>query len=90
VAPVVFKTPPDPDLAERVWCLYAWPIRYGPGSFRTFFVNHEGRVLTTEHPGYRDDHGPQPNAAFATGDSITGPIAADATGGDGNVWSLWG
>lgn len=90
MAPATLRTPPDPDRSERVWCLYAWPVRYGTGSRRTYFVNQEGRVLFTDHPGYEGDAGPPPNAAFASGDSIDGPIAADAEGRDGNRWRVWG
>jgi hypothetical protein len=88
----VFSHPPDPDLAERVWCTYAWPIEYGPGSYRTYFVNQDGTVLFTDEPAYEGWSGPEPDAAFLPGgeEEIVGPVALDARGDDGNIWRRWG
>jgi prepilin-type N-terminal cleavage/methylation domain-containing protein len=79
----------DADLAEHVWCCYAWPANYGGTGNRTFFVNQGGDILMTEHSAYSGPGGGPPgNSAFAPGggSSITGRVASAMTGRDGNFW----
>jgi hypothetical protein len=79
----------DAELAETVWCCYAWPSNYGGTGNRTFFVNAQGDILMTEDQTYTaSGGGPDPNAAFAApgGSTITGRVASAMTGRDGNFW----
>lgn len=92
---------PDPGLAAKAWCIYAWPVRL-KGSLtpatgtRTFFANQAGEVLWTEGsyearpPGENAlPRRPDPGAAFlAPGPlgSITGAPAMGTLGRDGNLW----
>lgn len=82
----------DADLAESVWCVYAWPNVYGQTGNRTFFVNQGGDVTATDLATYTGPNGPNSNAAFDyenganLGDTITGNVAVGVTGRDGNFW----
>ncbi|MCU0727457.1 MAG: DUF2950 domain-containing protein [Planctomycetes bacterium] len=78
----------DPELAERHWCLYAWPIAHGETGRLTFMVNQAGDVLATDCAQYTGPSGPRPGAAFVSGGpySITGTPAIGRTGQDGNEW----
>jgi prepilin-type N-terminal cleavage/methylation domain-containing protein len=79
----------DADLAEVIWCCYAWPNNYGNSGIRTFMVNQAGDILTTDDNLYNASAAPlDPNAAFrsSTSGSITGLTAVGTTGGDGNYW----
>jgi hypothetical protein len=77
----------DADLAEVVWCCYAWPARAGLTGGRTFFVNQEGEVLAAEGMPYQGVTPPKADAAFTKDGTITGPSAANRRGVDGAVWS---
>ncbi len=82
----------DAKLAASTWCCYAWPAHHGTTGDRTFFVNQDGRVVSTDCDAYSgpgrfrtDDCG----AAFGRGGpptSITGAVAVGTRGRDGNVW----
>ncbi|HEX5138356.1 MAG TPA: DUF2950 family protein [Planctomycetota bacterium] len=79
----------DADLAENVWCCYAWPAKYGGTGNRTFFVNQGGDIVMSEDANYSGaGSGPAPNSAFVPGggSSITGRVASAVTGRDGNFW----
>ncbi len=77
----------DPQLAETTWCLYAWPVERGRTGLRTFFTNQGGDVLATDTASYSGSGaGPAPDAAFLERGTITGRIALDARGADGNEW----
>lgn len=77
----------DPEWAERVWCMYAWPMDRDAGT-RTFMMNQSGDVLTTEAPEYVGEHAPLPGAAFRSDGirCIAGQTAAGARGQDGHDW----
>jgi prepilin-type N-terminal cleavage/methylation domain-containing protein len=80
----------DADLAESIWCVYAWPTDYGQSGVRTFFVNHAGEILAADSNAYTGPGGPpQPGAALLAGGlatSITGPLASGTIGRDAFVW----
>ncbi len=78
----------DPDLAENVWCCYAWPSNHGGTGNRTFFVNQSGDIIMTDDQTYSGTgNGPASNSAFEPGGStITGRMASGMTGRDGNFW----
>ncbi|HEX5135948.1 MAG TPA: DUF2950 family protein [Planctomycetota bacterium] len=83
----------DADLAESIWCTYAWPANYGNSGNRTFFVNQGGDVVTADDRNYSGSgNGPPSNAAFAPGGgtTITGIAATGMTGRDGNFWRQTG
>jgi hypothetical protein len=75
------------DLAERLWCVYAWPVE---GEGRTFFTNQEGAILTTS--GYSGDDEPAPHAAFRDRSGLDSPTVGDLPegqriGADGREWT---
>ncbi len=78
----------DADLAERLWCAYAWPLTQGDVPRRTFFVGVDGAILATTDARYVGTPGPPPGAAFMTGGmlAIWGVRAIGTAGQDGNVW----
>lgn len=83
------------DMAEVLWCAYAWPLDAGRSGARAFFVSQAGDVL-----GCSNDDGaysglarpPQPAAAFeAKGDGkLHDRAAANAIGKDGKHWRVIG
>jgi prepilin-type N-terminal cleavage/methylation domain-containing protein len=80
----------DADLAEGVWCAYAWPTDYGHSGVRTFFVNHGGEILFADSAAYSGPGAPvQCGFALSAGgpaDSLTGPLATGTVGRDGLLW----
>ncbi|MFI5401863.1 MAG: hypothetical protein ACHQ1G_02925 [Planctomycetota bacterium] len=84
----------DPDRAETMWCLYAWPIEEQYAGQRTFFVSSEGDVVATGWyggsesiaGGYAAEYEPAPRAA----EGPDGKLAATATGRDGRFWRQTG
>jgi prepilin-type N-terminal cleavage/methylation domain-containing protein len=78
----------DPDLAETMWCCYAWPVNYNQSGNRTFMLNQcAGDVLATEDSNYSGTgQCPAADAAFKTAGVITGNAAVGVMGQDGNVW----
>ena len=88
-APVALTGTADPDLAERLYCAYAWPVAHGESGRRTFFLAPNGDILATDDSSYEGDDGPKPGAAFESGgiDRITGEPARERTGQDGNRWT---
>jgi hypothetical protein len=80
----------DADLAESHWCCYAWPDGKAPSAGSAFFVTERGVLLSARADGYRGANGPRPDAAFRDGpaNSITGSIAEDAVGRDGQTWRV--
>ncbi len=74
------------NAAERAWCAYAWP---DSGEGATYVVNQAGKILVCLKSAYRGvETPPLPGAAFQMGglQSITGLLAIDADGQDGNSW----
>ena len=83
----------DAALAESIWCAYAWPASYGNSGSRTFFINHNGDILSTRNTSQRysgDGNPVPPNAAFRAGtpDLLGSPPAANALGKDGEPWTV--
>jgi prepilin-type N-terminal cleavage/methylation domain-containing protein len=80
----------DADLAETIWCIYAWPVSRGISGTRAFFVNQVGEILQTQNETGAYTGGlsvPAFDAAFLTPGTITGPIAIDTIGQDGERWT---
>jgi len=80
------------DLAESVWCCYAWP-NSGNGGDRVFCINQQGDIISTNNEGvnqgYAGDVEPEPDAGFvnaSTDNSILGVLAVSTVGTDGGVW----
>lgn len=86
----------DVELAEAVWCVYAWPVKSGTTGNRAFFVNQMGDVLETEAGDYSGDKEPSPYAAFPAdaegkpAKSIAGDVKPGKKAGDGRVWKFAG
>jgi hypothetical protein len=80
----------DPDRAEVIWCVYAWPQRYAGTGRRTFFANQNGDILFTEDPAYSGPGAPiSPGAAFTPPGPLTnidGIAATNTVGRDGPTW----
>lgn len=83
----------DADLAEVMWCCYAWPASSRSGQ-RAFCINQQGDIVVTNNLGatqqYVGDLAPEPDAAFvapSTDDSIAGSLAVSTTGTDGGLWT---
>ncbi len=78
----------DDDLCETTWAVYTKPANYGATGNRSFFVNQQGDLTTTDEPRYtRFFSGPVQGAAFIAGSTnLTGKVAVGTVGGDGNVW----
>ena len=75
------------DLAETHWCVYAWPDEYHRTGRRTFFTNQSGDIWAVDAAAYSGRAGaPEPDAAFATGGSITGGVSPALASADGNRW----
>ena len=84
------------DFAETTWCAYAWPINRGNSGNRVFFVNQQGDTLACQNrvanggAGYSAAaNGPNPDAAFVatvSTNQVTGLVAANSTGKDGESW----
>lgn len=69
-----------PRPAERRWCAFAWPKKYGDGDRRTFFVDEAGDVFATDSPSYEGDFPIEPLPVL--------PVTEDGEGADGNRWVL--
>lgn len=82
----------NPDRAEAVWCVYAWPANYASTGRRTFFANQLGDILFTDSATYTGPGAPiAPGAAFAKpgpGGNIDGRIAVNQQGRDDNLWRV--
>lgn len=81
----------DPDLAEQRWCAYAWPLEPGRTGVLCFFIDQDGRLLST--PGEASGHDglrrrPQPDAARleSSDGSLRAPGAINLRARDGQVW----
>jgi hypothetical protein len=84
---------PDPALSQKVWCLYAWPVRFGVTGRRVFFTNERGRIYQTENLGepYEGAHSvPSWDSAFRDpSEGMTGRVVSTARhGSDGRIWEL--
>jgi len=80
----------DANLAETIWCIYAWPVSRGISGTRAFFVNQVGEILQCQNETAVYAGGlsvPTSDAAFRTPGTIAGPIAVDTIGQDGERWT---
>ncbi|MDJ0976754.1 MAG: type II secretion system protein [Planctomycetota bacterium] len=84
----------DANMAESVWCVYAWPVQGGATGRRTFFTNQSGEILFTESAAYVGAGAPiPPGAALAAGGAVNSILGTSAPGQparDGNVWRTFG
>jgi hypothetical protein len=86
----------DSNLAETTWSCYAWPDTYGVTGKRAFFINQDGVITATEQAEYSGSFAlgtaASAGAALDAGSgsvlSITGDVAINSTGRDGNQWRL--
>jgi prepilin-type N-terminal cleavage/methylation domain-containing protein len=84
----------DAGNAEVMWCAYAWPTSFGNSGKRTFFVNQQGDVLASKNATMRYSGTgtvPAGNAAVLNGvgsPSMASTVAANATGVDGERWTV--
>ena len=76
--------------AEVLWCCYAWPSSYGNSGKRCFFVNQAGDVLacrnSTQNYTSTTKRPIAGTAAFLTATTMSGTIAANTVGADGETW----
>jgi len=81
----------DPDQAETLWQCLAWPANYGNSGRRIFFVGNQGEILQannaiTKYSGLLKTI--EVDAAMLNGvTTMSGTIAVNATGNDGNRWT---
>lgn len=80
------------DMAETVWCCYAWPATYGSSGRRAFMVNQSGDILQTNN-AIQTYSGlgapPAPDAAYSAAADMTAPLSiggAPAAAQDGGNW----
>ena len=82
----------DQNLAENIWCCYAWPARHGVSGRKSFFVNQMGDIRFAESSLYSGWNCAYIRAgnAFATPDqdSITGYPATGTVAADGLNWRI--
>jgi hypothetical protein len=80
----------DARKAEVLWCAYGWPAEYGVTGKRAFFVDHNGDILACSNADGRysgASRAPNPMAALTPqAVDLSGPIAVDAEGTDGQTW----
>ncbi|MEE8107416.1 MAG: DUF2950 family protein [Planctomycetota bacterium] len=80
----------DSELSEVSWCAYAWPNVYEQTGIRSFYVSARGDILTATDSTYSGSGAfTNPGAALVapgSATSMTGGIANNATGRDGNFW----
>ena len=83
----------DAGQAEVLWCCYAWPSTAGSSGNRTFFINQTGDVLATNGAVVQYSNTASPvliptwDVAFLpSATSMTGQLAANTVGEDGNTW----
>jgi prepilin-type N-terminal cleavage/methylation domain-containing protein len=81
----------DNNLAEGVWCCYAWPAVNNSTGNRAFMVNQAGDVLQTDNTVqlYSGTTAPKGDAAFVTANDITSSVSINnnpAAAQDGGVW----
>lgn len=78
----------DPDLSERAWRCYAWPLEAGKTGARAFFIDHTGTVYVSDNKSGRySGYNKRPAAAAAVSAAgIDATVAKNGTGVDGQVW----
>ena len=84
----------DAERSENLWCIYAWPQRYGQTGNKTYFANANGDILFTEDDRYTGRAAPiAAGAAMQAPGSLTDMNGAIATAGlarDGGNWKIAG
>jgi prepilin-type N-terminal cleavage/methylation domain-containing protein len=82
------------DLAEGVWCCYAWPAVNASTGNRIFVVNQAGDVLASDNSAATQGYSgatkvPAGDAAFTVGGDIGSALSIDgqpAAAVDGGIW----
>jgi hypothetical protein len=80
-------------LQEGHFVLYAWPCEAGGTGRRAFAITEMGEVYSSwmEAKRYSSTDGPAANAAYPPGEKpLTGKLADEVAGNDGNVWIVAG
>jgi len=75
----------DATLAERHWCVFAWPQSSLTGT-RSFYVDQRGRVYQTIYP-YRDTKEPDPALLLQKKNDLTSGLKLNGQGEDGSRWT---
>ena len=80
----------DPNLCEVLWAAYAWPVNRQTSGNRAFFTNQAGDILQCQndvatYSGTTTT--PTADAAFTTAGLISGMVAVNTTGQDGERWT---
>ena len=79
----------DADNCEVFWCSYAWPLeREGTGT-SAYFANQSGEIMMCRNDVAKyEGHGTVPagDAAFLQAGTITGTMAINQVGQDGETW----
>ena len=82
----------DPTQAEVFWQCHAWPGSFGNSGRRIFFANQSGDILQAKNSVTRySGLGNVPSVAGAMLVGVTtmgGTLAMNATGNDGNRWTV--
>jgi prepilin-type N-terminal cleavage/methylation domain-containing protein len=78
------------NLAEVMWCVYAWPASNGHTGRKVFFANQMGDIIMSSNCDASGEATPDLTAgsAFVGGDGthITGTAAFGTVGQDGSFW----
>ena len=81
----------DPDLAEIVWCVYAWPREYKKTGSSAYFMNQSGEIMRTDN-SVNHYSGlaafPPADAAFTAAGNITGSYQTGQVAVDGGIWRV--
>ena len=77
--------------AEVIWACFAWPTNYPNSGKRAFFINQSGDVLSCRNSvmNYTGTATPPVAGTFAmlsSGVTMSGTVAANSTGADGERW----
>jgi hypothetical protein len=78
------------DMAECIWCAYAWPEKRGDTGNRTFWINQSGDVFHSSNEIAQWSgaaRAPSGNSAYR-GAGITAASAVGTRGQDGDVWKV--
>ena len=82
----------DPTQAESYWQCYAWPSSYGNSGRRIFFATQSGDILQANNSKTRYSGLGKvisvPGAMLTGVATMSGTVAINATGNDGNRWSM--
>ena len=87
-------TPVEDNLAEGIWCCYAWPAVNQNTGNRVFMINQSGDVLATDNTGAMQGYTGTTtmvagDAAYTAANDISSPVSINgvpAVANDGGVW----